>query len=172
MVFQTLTPDICRWYFSSGMHRPTPLLSREGAMKVVVQDVHRATPEQMARKHVFVLNGSSEFLGIVRQLLEDERYNVTTSNFVPSSFETVVAAQPSLLIVDLVIGELAGWELLVQVRNSESTSTIPTLLMSTAPKLLDKAKEEHDEFGGDKYLSKPFDLEDLLKAVVDLIGPA
>jgi hypothetical protein len=32
----------------------------------------RATPEQMRRKHVFVVNGSIEFLHIIRELLQDE----------------------------------------------------------------------------------------------------
>ena len=132
----------------------------------------RATPEQMARKHVLVLNGSSEFFDIVRQLLEDERYNVTTTNFLPRSFETIVAAQPSLLIVDLVIGERAGWELLADLRIAAATNGIPLLLMSTSPKILDRALAAHDEFGGDQYLIKPFDLDDLLDAVISLIGPA
>lgn len=132
----------------------------------------RATPEQMARKHVFVLNGSTEFLDIVRQLLADERYNVTTTNFVPQSLQTIAAAQPSLLIVDLVIGEKAGWDLLIELRIEASTQGIPVLLMSTSPKLLARARLAHDEFGGDRYLSKPFDLDDMLEIVVSLIGVA
>jgi hypothetical protein len=43
----------------------------------------RATPEQMRRQHIFVVNGSAEFLDVVRELLQDEHYNVTTTNFVP-----------------------------------------------------------------------------------------
>lgn len=72
------------------------------------QDGGRATPEQMKRKHVYVVNGSPEFLDIVRQLLQAENYNVTTTNFVPLSFHAIEATQPELLIVDLVVGEAAG----------------------------------------------------------------
>jgi DNA-binding response OmpR family regulator len=132
----------------------------------------RATPEQMVRKHVYVVNGSPEFLDIVRQLLQDENYNVTTTNFVPLSFETIEAAQPSLLIVDLVLGEIAGWNLLAQLREAISTRDIPVLLISTSPKLLVEAQEKHEEFGGDRYLVKPFDLDDLLTLIDELIGAA
>lgn len=132
----------------------------------------RATPDQMGRKHVFVVNGSPEFLDIVRQLQQDENYNVTTTNFVPLSFDTIEAAQPSLLIVDLVIGEQAGWDLLGQLRRAVSTKDIPVLLVSTRPALLQEAKDRHEEFGGDSYLTKPFDLDDLLDNIAQLIGKA
>jgi DNA-binding response OmpR family regulator len=132
----------------------------------------RATPDQMTRQHIFVVNGAPEFLDIVRQLLQDEHYNVTTTNFVPHTFETIAAAQPALLIVDLVLGEQAGWDLLAQLRAGASTCEIPVLLVSTTPNLLKKAQEHHDEFGGDQYLVKPFDLDDLLNLIGEMIGQA
>lgn len=136
------------------------------------QEGGRATPARMGRKHVFVVNGSPEFLDIVRQLLQDESYNVTTTNFVPNTFETIQACQPSLLIIDLVFGEAAGWDLLVQLREAASTRGIPVVLVSTLPELLEKAEAQHEEFGGDRYLLKPFDLDDLLDTIGHLIGTA
>jgi DNA-binding response OmpR family regulator len=132
----------------------------------------RATPDQMIRKHVFVVNGAPEFLDIVRQLLQDEQYNVTTTNFVPLSFETIERAQPALLIIDLVLGEQAGWDLLAQLRTAASTREIPVLLVSTTPGLLVQAEQHHEEFGGDQYLVKPFDLDDLLTLIDEMIGDA
>lgn len=129
-----------------------------------------ATPEQMLRGHVYVVNGSPEFLDIVRELLQSEDFNVTTTNFVPLSFETIAAAQPSLLVIDLLLGEKAGWDLLAQLRQSATTRQIPVVLVSTTVRLLEEAKARHDLFGGDRYLVKPFDLDDLLLAVEELIG--
>lgn len=135
-------------------------------------DTGRATPEQMRRKHVYVVNGSPDFLDIVRALLQDEHYNVTTTNFVPESFATIEVAQPALLIIDLVLGERTGWDLLRQLRQAASTNAIPILLVSVSPELIDNAREQHAEFGGDRYLVKPFDLDDLLNAVNEMIGVA
>jgi CheY-like chemotaxis protein len=132
----------------------------------------RATPDQMQRKHVYVINGAPDFLDVVRALLQDERYNVTTTNFLPRSFATIKSAQPQLLIVDLVHGERAGWELLAHLREAASTREIPVLLVSTSPQLLDEARERHEAFGGDRYLLKPFDLDELVCLVQELIGTA
>jgi CheY-like chemotaxis protein len=41
---------------------------------------------QAQRRHVFAINASPEFLNIVRELFQDEGYNVTTTNFAPNSF--------------------------------------------------------------------------------------
>jgi CheY-like chemotaxis protein len=135
-------------------------------------DGARATPEQMQRQHIFVVNGSADFLDIVRELLQDEQYNVTTTNFVPQTFQQVEAARPSLLIVDLIHGEMAGWELLADLRHQAATRDIPVILVSTSKQLLEKAEVEHVIWGGDRYFLKPFSLDALLQAIQELIGPA
>ena len=132
----------------------------------------RATPEQMQRQHIFVVNGSVEFLDVVRELLQDEDYNVTTTNFVPHTFHQIEAAGPSLLVVDLCHGEKAGWDLLAELRQEAATRQIPVILVSTSEQLLTKAQDEQALWGGDRYLLKPFDLETLLEMIKELIGTA
>lgn len=137
-----------------------------------VEEGGRATPEQTIRQHVYVMNGSPGFLDVVRELLQDENYNVTTTNFVPRSFETIEAARPALLIIDLVLGELAGWELLARLEKSASTRGIPVLLVSTTARLLEEAKSQRVNLDGTRYLIKPFDLDDLLGVIREMIGLA
>jgi CheY-like chemotaxis protein len=132
----------------------------------------RATPEQMGRQHVFVVNGSVEFLEVIRELLQEEQYNVTTTNFVPRTFQQIETAQPSLLVVDLCQGEKAGWDLLAEIRREAATRHLPVILVSTSQRLLTKAQDEQALWGGDRYLLKPFDLETLLQMIQELIGKA
>jgi CheY-like chemotaxis protein len=139
---------------------------------VSTEDGGRATPEQMQRQHIFVVNGSPEFLEVVRELLQDESYNVTTTNFIPQTFEQIETARPSLLIVDLIHGEMAGWDLLAVVRHEAATRDIPVILVSTSKSLLEKAEAERVIWGGDRYFLKPFSLDALLQAIQELIGPA
>jgi DNA-binding response OmpR family regulator len=138
---------------------------------VIISDQH-ATPEQQERKHVYVINGSAEFLGIIRQLLQDEQYNVTTTNFVPRSFDAIAGAQPDLLVIDLVYGDRVGWNLLADLHGQAKTQDLPILLVSTVPSLLDDAKGQHESFGGDRYLTKPFNLDQFLTIIEEMIGTA
>ena len=127
---------------------------------------------QEGRKHIFAINGSPEFLNIVRDLFQDENYNVTTTNFVPNSFEQIAAVQPDALIVDVVVGQQAGWELLEQLHAGAETTGIPVLVLSTSPRLLEKAREQAQRYGNHRYLDKPFNVDALLTHIQELIGAA
>ena len=127
---------------------------------------------QMERKHIFVVNGEPEFLDLMRELLQDERYNVTTTNFVPRTFDQVAALQPDLLMVDVHVGERAGWDLLEQLHADATTSGIPVIVVSTGRDLLARAQEEAARYGGRAWFAKPFDLDELLRVADELIGPA
>ena len=127
---------------------------------------------QERRKHVFAINGSPDFLNVVRDLFQEEGYNVTTTNFVPNSFEQITALNPDALIVDLVVGQRAGWQLLERLNAEAATSGIPVLVVSTDPRLLNQAQEQAARYGQNRYLVKPFGLEDMLEQIRAMIGEA
>jgi CheY-like chemotaxis protein len=62
---------------------------------------------QVPRRHVFAINSSPAFLNVVRELFQEEGYNVTTTNFAPNSFAQIEALQPDALIIDIAIGQEA-----------------------------------------------------------------
>ena len=130
------------------------------------------TRSQEQRKHVFAIDGSPELLNLIRDLFQEEGYNVTTTNFVPTSFEQIETAHPDALIVDVVAGHLAGWELLEQLGADADTAAIPVLVVSTDPRLLTRAQEQAARYGTHRYLEKPFDVDALLSTIQEMIGDA
>ena len=124
---------------------------------------------QEERKHVYAINGAPEFLNIVRELFQDEQYNVTTTNFVPRSFAQIEALKPDALIIDIAIGEQAGWELLKQLGADADTAGIPALILSTDPRFLARAETHAAQYGNHRFLAKPLDLEAMLQAVQEMI---
>lgn len=136
------------------------------------QGVMEERQRQESRKHIFVVNGTPAFLNLMRDLLQDERYNVTTTNFVPRSYEQIAALQPDAMVIDVVIGQQAGWDLLERLHAEAATTGIPIIVVSTSPQLLERAQEQADRFGTHRYLGKPFDLGEMLEVVKDLIGDA
>jgi CheY-like chemotaxis protein len=127
---------------------------------------------QEQRKHIFAIDGSPDFLNVIRDLFQDEGYNVTTTNFVPNSFQQIAALDPDALIVDIVVGQRAGWELLEQINAAAATTGIPVLIVSTDPTLLERAQEQAERYGKNRYLIKPFGLDDIFEQVREMIGTA
>jgi DNA-binding response OmpR family regulator len=127
---------------------------------------------QEQRKHIFAIDGSPDFLNVIRDLFQDEGYNVTTTNFVPNSFQQIAALNPDALIVDIVVGQRAGWELLEQINAAATTTGIPVLIVTTDPRLLERAQEQAARYGNHRYLIKPFSLDDMLEQIREMIGEA
>jgi len=124
------------------------------------------------RKHVFMVNHDPKFLDVVRELLQDASYNVTTTNFVPRTWDQIAALQPDLLVIDLSRLSGAGWDLLEQLHAQGVTHRIPVIVTATDPGLLARVERERDRYGGDKLVTKPFHVEVLLDAIEALIGTA
>jgi DNA-binding response OmpR family regulator len=127
---------------------------------------------QGGRKHLFAINGEADFLDLVRILFQRAEYNVTTTNFVPATFDQIAALDPDILLVDLVWGERAGWDLLERLNAEARTRGIPVVALSTSPAYLERVRAHPDRYGGDAVLSKPFDADELLRIVAALIGHA
>ena len=127
---------------------------------------------QMSRKHVVCINGSSMFLEFVRMLLEEECYNVTTTNFLPETFVQIAAVKPDLLILDLQVGKQACWDLLDRISQDALTCDIPVIVCSTNQSLLDRARSDGRSDRATRYIIKPFDIDEMLSSVNALIGVA
>ena len=63
-------------------------------------------PSHEHRKHIFAINGSADFLRVIRELFQEENSDIGT-NFVPSSSAQIAALKPEALIADIVIGQQA-----------------------------------------------------------------
>jgi CheY-like chemotaxis protein len=127
----------------------------------------RRTP----RKHVFAVNSSPDFLLIVRELLEEEGYAVTTSTFDSNVFAQIVMRQPDVLLIDVAVGESAGWDLLRRLHTEAATIEIPVLVTSTSPALLEQAREQAAWYGTERsFLTKPMDLDELLRTIRVMVG--
>lgn len=132
----------------------------------------RAEGRRMARKHIVVVTGASEFLSLVRELLQSEDFNVTTTNYVPETFDMIASLAPDLLIVDLAVGQQAGWDLLARLQMDAATRGLPAILASTEPYLLAQARADANRYGSHRILVKPFDVADLVATVHIIIGQA
>jgi DNA-binding response OmpR family regulator len=127
---------------------------------------------QGERQHIFAINHDPEFLDAVRVLLQDERFNVTTTNYVPCTWDQIAALQPSLLLVDVVPYSQTAWDLLEHLHAEGVTSRIPIVVTSTDRHLLERVQTERERYGGDRVITKPLDIDVLPGAIRALIDPA
>ncbi len=131
---------------------------------------HADEAAQMDRQHILMVNRTPALLDLVRVVLDGEHYNVTTTNAVPLTFALIDAARPALIIIDLMVAETSGWNLLVRLHTEATTAAIPIIITATDIRLLDRARRYPELFGARSYLTVPFTVEALLRQVRALIG--
>ena len=115
--------------------------------------------------HVLVVDDAPELQTLFRDILEGEGYRVSLAPAAPNVDE-LADLRPDLLVLDLLLGddEDAAWRLLRGLREDPQLATVPVLVCSAATRLLQQLEPELLNLGAE-IVPKPFDLEDLLRAV-------
>jgi CheY-like chemotaxis protein len=142
----------------------------------VAAAARQAEQVQQARKHVCCINGSSVFLDAARALLESEHYNVTTTNVMPLTYYLISMLQPDLLLLDVVYGVRAEWELLERLAEEAATTGLPIIITASDPALLRRAQVLADALAEPhavtRYLELPVDPGALRALAQEMIGLA
>lgn len=128
--------------------------------------------DQARNKRVFVINESVEVLRLIRDLLQSEGYCVTIATVESLNWEDIPDLHPDLVMIDLVPGHQKGWDLLERLRQEVGTQRIPIIISSTDPRLVGRAQQYAERYGGERYIAKPFEIDELFQDVDDLIGTA
>lgn len=104
---------------------------------------------------------------LLAQVLE-ENYLVVEAVDGREGLEVAQAEQPDLILMDLSLPEMDGWELASRIRQTESIRAVPIIAVTAHAMAGDE--ERALRAGCNGYLSKPIDEEELLKKVRGLIG--
>jgi signal transduction histidine kinase/ligand-binding sensor domain-containing protein/AraC-like DNA-binding protein len=115
------------------------------------------------RSTILVIDDDPEMLWFIAEIFK-EHYNVIPVNDPATVHETLIQAQPHLIISDIMMPEIDGITLMKQIKADKRTVHIPFILLSAKNSVEEQV--EGIESGAEMYLTKPFNVE-YLKSVVD-----
>ncbi len=124
------------------------------------------------RPHIVVVNDTQEILDLLRELLEEEGYRVTTSMAV-LDLDKVRALAPDIIIQDLLFEQMQelGWKFLTLVRLDPELAELPLILCTAAVQTIrDPDMAAQLERLRVRIVLKPFNLDDLLTAVTETLS--
>lgn len=117
----------------------------------------------MAQHTILAVDDEMDVLLIVKTALESEGYKVITAS---NGFEALAAAEdakPDLIVLDIMMPEMNGFEVLDNLRKKDSTVGIPVIMLTGVSEMI-KKKEALDK-GITYYINKPFDYQQLISKV-------
>ncbi len=117
----------------------------------------------MNKKRILVVEDNMDTYELVRFILEKNGYDTFLAVNGRDGVNAAIKQIPDLIIMDLSMPEMDGWTAIGLIKKDERTSSIP-LLTLTAHALPGDRQRAMDA-GSDEYITKPMDLEDLVKSV-------
>lgn len=121
-----------------------------------------------APKRILVIEDDIGLVKTLNNLLQIEGYDVITANDGDSAIRIAFAEMPDLIICDIVMTRINGYDVLRILKSGNKTASIPFIYLSG------KVKEKEIEYGlnlgADEYLCKPFEYDDLLEAIYRLLA--
>jgi DNA-binding response OmpR family regulator len=118
-------------------------------------------------KRVVVVDDEPSVGVAVRELLEPDGYEVEAPPDPHSALPELLRAVPDLVILDVNMPGMSGWELCSLLRRQTATRTVPVLFLTGRQEVRDRITAM--QVGGSDYLAKPFGAEDLRRKVRSLL---
>lgn len=117
----------------------------------------------MLKLSILAVDDSPVITEMIRDAFETEGYNVLTAQDGAEALKVSLQEHPDLIIADVAMPGMDGWELCSQIRTNPFTSFIPFIFLTARSQAPDRIKGL--QMGADDYLTKPFEMDELIARV-------
>src|SRR5881394_4680077 len=118
------------------------------------------------KERILVLDDDPDIGTMIKMMLEYKGYSVTVSDRAELAQQTLNSGGVDLVIMDMLLSGVNGTDLCIDLKKNKSTSHIPVIMISAHP----NAKEICLQAGADEFISKPFDMNDILSKIDRLLN--
>jgi signal transduction histidine kinase/predicted metal-dependent phosphoesterase TrpH len=161
-----ITKKVAIFFFNQGRGRRAalPILPTKDRAIMEERDMD-ATVEAT----ILIVDDEKDLVEMLAYNLAKRGYRVIKAHDGYEAWQKIESERPDLLILDLMMPNLDGWELCRMVRGSQNKATQEMGILMLTAKAMPEDKVYGLEIGADDYLSKPFSLNELILRVAKLI---
>ena len=122
-------------------------------------------------KHILCIEDEPEMIDLIRLILGRRGFEVEGAAGGKEGLEKMRAQTPDLVLLDLMMPDMDGWEVYQQMKADDKTKDIPVIVVTAKAQSIDKVLGLHIA-KVDDYISKPFSPQELLSSVDKVFGEA
>jgi len=115
-------------------------------------------------KQILCIEDEPEMIDLIRLILNRRGFEVKGANGGIEGLEMVRQDPPDLVLLDLMMPDMDGWEVYQQMKADEKTRDIPVIVVTAKAQSIDRVLGLHIA-KVDDYISKPFSPQELLASV-------
>ena len=154
--------EALRWLPDARSAEASEIVPREELSSEMHQAARADERSGASRSRILVADDNADMRDYLRRLLS-ERYDVETVGDGGTAFASASKHAPDLILSDVMMPEMNGFELVERLRADAKLSAIPIVLLSA--RAGEEARVGGMESGADDYLIKPFSARELLARV-------
>ena len=115
-------------------------------------------------KNIIYIEDDLEMIELVTLIVKRRGYNIKGVHNGTKGFEIVKEELPDLILLDLMMPDIDGWDVFQQLKASEQTANIPIIIITAKSQVIDRVLGLHIA-KADDYISKPFRPSELLDSI-------
>jgi CheY-like chemotaxis protein len=120
-------------------------------------------------KRVVCIEDEPEMIDLVRLILGRKGFEVIGANGGVEGLDAVRREKPDLVLLDLMMPDMDGWEVYQQIKADPALRDIPVVVVTAKAQSIDKVLGLHIA-KVDDYITKPFGPQELLESVAKILG--
>ena len=114
----------------------------------------------MNSRKLLVIDDERELAELVKKRFEANGYEVVTAFDGAAGLQKVSSEKPDLVILDIMMPKIDGWEVLRRLRSNKATRSLPVIMLTAKGETDDILKAQRDQ--ATDYFIKPFESQELL----------
>lgn len=115
---------------------------------------------------ILLIDDEEDFLFFTEKNLSREKYQVITANSGKKGIKLARKNKPDLILLDIMMPEMTGFEVLEALKSDKNISKIPVIMLTALDD--SRAREKAAKLKNEDFIAKPVSLEEL-RARIDLI---
>ncbi len=124
----------------------------------------------MANMNVVVcIEDEPEMITLIKAILNRRGYEVVGAGNGREGLETIERIKPDVILLDLMMPGMDGWEVYQKLKANEATAQIPVIVVTAKAQSIDKMLGLHIA-KVDDYIAKPFSPQELVESIAKVLA--
>jgi DNA-binding response OmpR family regulator len=122
------------------------------------------------KKTILIIDDEPDSLALVRMRIEASGYKVLTAENYEDAFNLMKRQIPDLVLLDVVMPGMNGYEVCNQIKNNDKTKDVPVVLFTANPEQKTRLESNAEFIAADDCIQKPFEPDELVAKIKKFIG--